>query len=1052
MAADLILLPRVSYRGQEVTAPRLRGLLALLAADHRTGCSTARLVDGLWPDQQPENPAKAVQILVSRARTLLGADVIASTPTGYRLALDEEQVDAAAVLVRASASVQRARAGDHAASLAEAEAGLALWEGTPEPDEVPDDPVAALRAERAPAHGSLLRSRALALSRLGRWAEAAEALAGLYRRRPMDEEVLLELLRAEAATSGPSAALARYEEYRRALRDDLGSDPGPALQSLHRDLLGGSAPQVRDGVLYEPNQLLGRDADIAAVTALLRSSRVTSIVGPGGLGKTRLAHAVSRDAPYRVVHVVPLAGVGDDADVVGEVASVLGVGDALRGPVAHAGPADGVLSGIVNALGPGPALLVLDNCEQIIKGAAALVQDLVAATRDLRILTTSRAPLDLSSESVYPLAELDAATAAELFAQRARAARPGVDLPADTVAEVVRHLDGLPLAIELAAARVRVMSVADIARRLTDRFALLRGGPRDAPERHRTLQAVVDWSWNLLGQQEQAAMRALSVFPGGFTAEAAEAVIGGDILGVLEHLLDQSLLRATATAAGTRFGMLETVREFSAARRSAGETERVADAFLAWARGLGLREHESLFGPDPFSTVDILRAEQDNLVQALRMALGRGDGPSVAAVAAILQSLWTVESNYTRMAQLADEMGHLLSHYRPEPDYVEVTRSALAISAAYTFLIQGPRAVRSLVALRRLPPSRPTTLARAAAVIITTAIEDPAAFLALCDSDEPMVAGAANGVAGYLWENEGDLERAVAGAWRLLDAVVDKPWLATMARARIAELCMQLERPDEALRQIAAVQPVLRRLDAGSDVIGLYWWMVLANLQLGAVDEAERLLSETTGDRREDAAAYTYGLGVRAEILLARGQVDAGLALWRRAVDTLHAVDDPAVRRFAPGLDPWTLEAMAVAVVAHARQGRLDQVADIVDQLPGYLSEILTHPVPHPPPYLLEFSACGTLLLALSTVDLATGGAADPARAANAARMTALAERFRYLRTFQPTMASSQARAAATEADRSAYDDAVSSYADLDRPGLRAAALSLVDSWLAAAR
>src|SRR5262249_4606276 len=159
-----------------------------------------------------------------------------------------------------------------------------------------------------------------------------------------------------------------------------------------------------------------------------------------------------------------------------------------------------------------------DNCEHVIKGAAELVRALVSATSEVRVLTTSRAPLGLSSESVYPLPELDLPTAAELFAQRARAARPGIHLPADTVAGVVGNLDGLPLAIELAAARVRVMSVSEIAERLTDRFALLRGGLRDAPERHRTLQDVVDWSWHLLRPAEQSAMRALSIFPGGFTA------------------------------------------------------------------------------------------------------------------------------------------------------------------------------------------------------------------------------------------------------------------------------------------------------------------------------------------------------------------------------------------------------------------------------------------------------------------------------------------------------------------------------------------------------
>ncbi|MCZ9340423.1 AfsR/SARP family transcriptional regulator, partial [Streptomyces sp. TRM76130] len=159
----------------------------------------------------------------------------------------------------------------------------------------------------------------------------------------------------------------------------------------------------------------------------------------------------------------------------------------------------------------GPVLLVLDNCEQVIDGAADLVQALTARSARLRVLTTSRAPLGLSAESLYALPELSPATSAALFAQRARAARPGVELDPGAVADICRHLDGLPLAVELAAARVRVLSVPDISRRLRDRFALLRGGARDAPERHRTLRAVVEWSWNLLEDDGRAALRALSV-------------------------------------------------------------------------------------------------------------------------------------------------------------------------------------------------------------------------------------------------------------------------------------------------------------------------------------------------------------------------------------------------------------------------------------------------------------------------------------------------------------------------------------------------------------
>ena len=764
MTIELTVLSRVAYHGQEVTAPRLRGLLALLADDLRRGASSARLVDRLWPHEQPDNPTKALQVLVSRARSQLGPDIIASTPTGYRLALGDDEVDSSALLLSASACAQHARAGDHAAALAQADVGLALWEGAPDADTVGDDPVSDLRAHRAPTHGSLVRARALALSRLGRRAEAVEPLTELACSRPRDEEVLLELLRCEAETLGPSVALARYDAYRRALRDELGSDPGAALQAEYQQLLLGETPVVRHGVAHEPNPLLGREADVAAVMALLHTSRVTSIVGPGGLGKTRLAHVVSRRAEQRVVHFVALAGIGTDDDVAREVASVLGVGESRRtpsGPLAV--PAD-VLTGIADALGPGPALLVLDNCEHVVRGAAELTRALVSMTRDLRVLTTSRAPLDLSSESVYLLPELDLSTAVELFGQRARAARPGVALPADVVEELCRHLDGLPLAVELAAARTRVLSVPDIARRLDDRFALLRGGTRDAPQRHRTLQAVVDWSWNLLDPAGQAAMRALSVFPDGFTAAAAEHVLGAEAVQSLEELVDQSLLELTEADAGTRFRMLETVREFSAARReSAGETDDAMSGFLDWARAYGVAHHESVFGADPYAAVRSIRLEQDNLVHAMRHALARDDGATVAATAAVLGAMWVVESHYTRMAALVEETAWTLSHFRPEPAEVEVARTATSICTAITFMFQGPRAVRSLVALRRLPPAPPTTLARALAVVFgavpVTGDAGRSALQALCDSGEPLLAGVANWVATYLLGGRGTSRR-----------------------------------------------------------------------------------------------------------------------------------------------------------------------------------------------------------------------------------------------------------------------------------------------------
>ncbi|GAB3889629.1 hypothetical protein GCM10029964_059670 [Kibdelosporangium lantanae] len=315
----------MAFRGQDVTAPRLRALLALLADDLGRGATVGRLVTGLWPDEQPENPTKAVQILVSRARTLLGPDVIASTPNGYRLTLTDDQVDTAAVVHHAATSAKHLRHGDHAAAITAADAGLALFDGAQPPEIVLGDPVAELQAGRSVTHESLVRTRVLALARSGHPAEAIDQLRDLAAARPRDEELLLDLMRCEAATVGPSAALERYDTYRRDLRDDLGTDPGPDLQALHQRLLEGDRPVVRHGVEHEPNELLGRDNDLAAVGALLRGSRITSIVGPGGLGKTRLAHAVSRGTDHRTVHFVQLAGVTADGDVVSEVASAVGV-------------------------------------------------------------------------------------------------------------------------------------------------------------------------------------------------------------------------------------------------------------------------------------------------------------------------------------------------------------------------------------------------------------------------------------------------------------------------------------------------------------------------------------------------------------------------------------------------------------------------------------------------------------------------------------------------------------------------------------------------------
>ncbi|GGQ32606.1 AfsR family transcriptional regulator [Actinomadura coerulea] len=1039
------MLSGVACRGRDVTSPRLRGLLALLAGEPRAGVSVVRLVEGLWPRERPENPAKALQVVVSRARSQLGADVVASTPTGYRIGLDESAVDASAVVLAASASARRSREGDHAGALSHAEAGLALWDGPPEPDDA-DDPVSVLRTTRIPTYWTLARARALALARLGRHAEGFEALTRAVREYPRDEELLAELLRCEAATAGPSAALARYESYRRSLRDELGTDPGDTLQRVQRELLQEEAPAVRRGVAHEPNPLVGRTGDLTAVLDLVRASRVTSIVGAGGLGKTRLANAAAREARQRAVHYVPLAGVARDEDVAGEVASVLGVGESPRARGRVGGPAD-LVQAIAEVLGTGSVLLVLDNCEHVVEGAAALAGALVSMTRDLRILTTSRAPLGLSSESVYPLPALDAATSAELFRRRAHAARPRADLPSGAVEELCRRLDGLPLAIELAAARVRVMSVPEIVRGLDDRFALLRGNARDAPSRHRTMRAVVDWSWNLLSPSGRAAMRALSVFPAGFTADAARHVLeGGDALEVLEDLVDQSLLEPAEGSPGTRFRMLESVREFSAAHREAeGETGRAVSGLLAWAREFGAAHHDTLFGADPFAAVERVRAEQDNLQQALRHGLARGDGPAVAAATAVLGGLWTLEAAYSRLAALAAETAGLLSRLRPGPGDVEVLRTALALNVLGTGLLHGPQATRALVALRRLPPAPPDGLVPAMATVLAALPEILApggsVLEELCGRDEPLVAAIANCAAGYIRERDGDVAGALAVTETMIETTcaADIPWCRLLAHSRLSELLMQLDRADRALHHLRISRDLLERY-RWPDMFGLTWALASGHAALGEYDEAERWLDRSLVHGPDESfGTVSFNLGARAEIALGRGDADTGLRLWREAVDRLAAEDGP----MAPtGLDPWTLEAHCVTVVAHARHGRAELVEDIVGGLPAKLTALVDGPPFPMPAFYMDLPVTGGLLLALAMVDLARPDAAPDVRA-RAARATALAQRLHHVRNFQPTMSTAAAGRAAEDADGPAYRDAVSEYAGLGRAELRAAAREL---------
>jgi tetratricopeptide (TPR) repeat protein len=547
-------------------------------------------------------------------------------------------------------------------------------------------------------------------------------------------------------------------------------------------------------------------------------------------------------------------------------------------------------------------------------------------------------------------------------------------------------------------------------------------------------------------------MRALSVFAGGFTADAAGHLLGTDILPLLEQLAGQSLLKVIDTAPGTRYRMLETVREFAAARREdAGETEGVTGRFLAWASDFGVAYHDSVLTSD-LPAFELLRAEQDNLVLALRHGLERGDAGAVAAVSAALGGLWSAEAAFGRLRALAADTVRVLPQFRPEGILVEATRTSLVVGAMSGFLLRGPSPARFVAGLRRLPPAPPDTFARAAQIVVNALFVSPEADLAtlqdLAESDEPLLAGIAGHLASYLWEAAGDLHRALAAARRALAAFERRgsPWVLAAAHSRIGELCLQADDPgagDEALRHLSAALTVAEAFGAWYSANRVREAIVAAQLQRGAYDEAERELKLTmphAGDEPWDMPMFDTAM--RAQIALGRGDVEAGLRLWRAAAAALRDAQRRGPGADLSGLDPWALQVQASAVVAHAQHGQPGLAAEITETLPAWLSSLTADP--GPPPGTLadsyDLAVCGSLLLALGMTDIDRGRrAADAGLVRSGARMIALAERFG-LANLQPTMSAARAQRAAQDADRPAYDGAVSSYAGLGPESLRAAA------------
>ncbi|MFB6566241.1 BTAD domain-containing putative transcriptional regulator [Streptomyces noursei] len=685
----------------DVPGARLRGLLVALALRPGRVVPKASLIDWIWGEQPPADATNALQRLVSRLRKVLPGGTVEGHPDGYRLAVEPDAVDA--VRFERLVTEGQVRTEDAARRAGLLREALGLWRGAALQDVGLQDS-AAFDAAVGRLEGLRLTAteeRADADVALGRGAEAVTELTDLVAAHPVRERLVAALMRALAAAGRDSEALLVYQRAREALADTLGADPSPELSAVHvallRGELGRREESRRTNLRAELTSFVGRDTDVAAVRGLVAEHRLTTVIGPGGAGKTRLATETARtllgDLPDGA-WLVELAAIGVDGDVPQAALAGLGLRDTLLGGAPHAEPTDRLIAAVRER----EALLVLDNCEHVIESAAVFVHRVLGECRRLRVLATSREPLGITGEALWPLEPLalpatDAgpdgtanSPAVQLLRDRAGAVRRDLAVDARalaTMGRVCRALDGMPLAIELAAARLRTLSVDQLANRLDDRFRLLTSGSRTALPRHKTLRAVVDWSWELLTDAERTVLRRLSVFSGGASLEAAERVCAGDgvepelVLELLTALAEKSLLLAEGD--GTpRYRMSGTIKEYAGHRLAeAGETDRARHAHLAHFTELTETAEPHLRRAEQLHWLATLEAEHDNIGAAMRGALAAGEAQEAMRLAAAAGWYWWLAGHRT-------EGRELIAAASRTPG--EVTDEVRAM--AYAFMVQ----------------------------------------------------------------------------------------------------------------------------------------------------------------------------------------------------------------------------------------------------------------------------------------------------------------------------------------------------------------------------
>lgn len=714
--------------GEPVAVPgkKVRALLAVLLVHRGRAVSGDRLVDDVWGATPPADPPAALHVRVSQLRRALagaepgGRQLVVSAAPGYALRAEPDAVDAH----RFAALVEQARLStDLQTRVALLDEALALWRGAALADFADEEFARPSVARWHQQWLEALEVRAEARLELGEHAELAGELDEVLCRYPYRDRLRAVQMRALHRTGRTVEALDSYQRLRHRLADELGLDPDPELTALHGALLTGAPSEnpprrvpgpVATNLPAPVTELIGREHAVGRVRELMTGSRLITLTGPGGVGKTSVALAVGRELAkcypdgVWLVDLTTWDGSGDPAEL---VLAALSIPDAVGDEL----PASERLAAVARDR---EMLLLLDNCEHVIEAAAAMLGALLPAADRLRVLATSREPLRLRGETRFAIpplevpdtdevARLARCAAVRLFLARAGLEQPsaGVSTVDDSgqaagatdvtacdrarvaeVADVCRRLDGIPLALELAATRVPALGVTELAARLrvpTDRFGLLEVGPRDAPARQRTLAAVIDWSWRLLTDPERAVLRRLAVHVGGATSRAAEAVCAGPdvgeraVLDLLADLVDRSLV---VRVEGPRFRLLESVAAYCLAElRDSGELHvwrrRHAEHYLSVAE----REAPRLRGTAQRATLHRLDAEVANLRAAARTFRRDGMAEPALRLAVALVWYWFLRG---RLAEASRDLEAALALSEPVPCGLRACAEAWAVGLA----------------------------------------------------------------------------------------------------------------------------------------------------------------------------------------------------------------------------------------------------------------------------------------------------------------------------------------------------------------------------------